>query len=70
MPTGFWVADNMPDLIELARNMDRAERISHQIHATLTIDLCASSSLTHFLAAEEARIQVLSQRLQIPETKQ
>ncbi len=70
MPTGFWVADNMPDLIELARHMDRAERISQQIHATLDIDMCASNSLTHFLAAEEARIQVLSQRLKIPATEQ
>lgn len=66
MPSGLWGADNMPDLIELARHMDRAERISQQIHSTHGIDPHASSSLTPLLAAEETRIRALSQRLRIP----
>ena len=70
MATGLLGADDMPALIELARHMDRAERISRQIDATPGADTCASRSLTDLLAAEEARIQVLSQRLQIPASEQ
>lgn len=65
MPTGLLGVDDMPDLIELARHMDRAERIRRQIDATPGADTCASSSLTHLLAAEETRIRALSRRLQM-----
>lgn len=65
MPAGSLGADDMPDLIELARHMDRAERITHQIGAAPDATPCANSSLTDLLAAEEARIQALSSRLRM-----
>lgn len=56
----------MPTLIELARHMDRADRISDQIRATNGPEASASNSLTHLLAAEETRIRALSQQLKLP----
>lgn len=69
MPTGSLGSDDMPDLIELARHMDRAERITREIGAAPDATPCANSSLTDLLAAEEARIRALSSRLQISVTR-
>lgn len=65
MPIGCLGTDDMPDLIELARHMDRAERITREIVTAPNADPCPNSSLADLLAAEEARIRALSSRLQM-----
>lgn len=65
-PSGSLGPNNMYQLTELARHMDRAERIRHQIDATQSIDPRVRQSLLDLAAAEDARIQALSQQLGIP----
>ena len=55
--------DDMPQLIELARNLDRIERIINQISALSNDDAYNRKYLTDLLKLEKMRVITLNQNL-------
>lgn len=55
----------MPQLVELARHMDRAERLANQMHERDSDHEFVRGSLEDHVAAEEARIKALASRLRL-----
>ena len=66
MPVGWFQLDEMPQLIELARHMDRADRILSHLQNVPSWNNFTRQALGDLLAAEESRIQALSVRLRVP----
>jgi hypothetical protein len=59
---GSFTSDDMPQLVELARHMDRAERVVNEMHERDSNALVRGSLEDH-VAAEDARIKALASRL-------
>ncbi len=66
MPVDWFQIDDMPQLIELARHMDRAERILNHLQKVPSKDNFTRRALSELVVAEESRIQALSVRLRVP----
>ena len=56
-------SSDMPQLIELARNLDRIERIINHIHTLSNDDVYTHQYLTDLLKVEKARIFAINRQI-------